>query len=324
MGITAQSLTGAEVEAMAEAARRAPSIHNTQPWRFRALPDGLEVRSDPARALPVIDPHGRERVISCGAAAFNALVAIQALGHAGQVQLCPDPADAELIAVVRCGRPTAALPETARLAAEIPRRRTHRRVYRSHVIAESDQLTLRRAVAAQGARLEIADPVTRRRLAQLIRRALRAQLEDPELRAEIERWVRRGGSEAGDGIPLPSLGTSPFPVDSLAHAGHRDGIDPGQIEEDLARSTVLAILTRDDGRYDWSVAGMALERLLLEATAGSFVATFADQPLQREDLRVEATRILGGWGQPQVLLRIGRPLVDVPLTPRRPLAELWL
>ena len=33
------------------AAARAPSVHNTQPWRFRAGPDAVELWGDPRRKL---------------------------------------------------------------------------------------------------------------------------------------------------------------------------------------------------------------------------------------------------------------------------------
>ena len=62
------------------AATRAPSIHNTQPWRFVAAPDRLEVHLDPERALPVLDPTARQPVISCGSAIEFAVVALGAAG----------------------------------------------------------------------------------------------------------------------------------------------------------------------------------------------------------------------------------------------------
>ncbi len=317
-------LSDAEMTLAAEAARWAPSIHNSQPWRLRRLPAGLGVVEDPSRAVPVIDPQGRDRTISCGAALLNAGVALRALGYAVEVSTLPDPAEPGLVGTVQAlGRsaPTAADADLARM---IPLRHTHRRVYRSHAVAEEDLLDLRQAVSAEGARLSVADAAARRRLAHLLRRAVRAQAADPELRGEVEQWVRRdadGG--AVDGIPSSALGTSPFPVDSLVHAGHRGAPEAGEVEEELARSTVLVVATRGDTRHDWAVAGLALERMLLVATAKGLVATFADQALQDPALRPEVAEVLALWGRPQVLLRVGRPLVDAPLTPRRPLAELF-
>jgi hypothetical protein len=69
------------------AATRAPSIHNTQPWRFVAGPDRLDVYLDTERALPVLDPTGRQQIISCGSAVEFAVVALTAAGYNGEVDL---------------------------------------------------------------------------------------------------------------------------------------------------------------------------------------------------------------------------------------------
>jgi nitroreductase len=322
--------------AIGEAARWAPSIHNSQPWHLRRLTDGIAVLEDPTRALPVIDPQGRDRTISCGSAVLNARVALRALGYRAAVELLPrsvaglpaqdDPS--QVVAVVRAVGRTAPSAADLALEAAIRQRHTHRRVYRSHAVAEEDLLELRQAVLGEGARLTVADAPARRRLAHLLRRAVRVQAADAELRQEVERWVRREsrtrpGERPVDGIPSSALGTSPFPVDSLVHATHGGVPDAGEIEEELARSTVLAVSTRDDTRQDWVIAGMALEHMLLTATTKGLVATFTDQALQNPELRPDVAEVLGIWGRPQVLLRVGRALVEAPPTPRRPLSELF-
>src|SRR6266700_551479 len=48
-------------------AERAPSVHNTQPWRWVFDGARLHLHADPDRLLPATDPRGRQRVISCGA-----------------------------------------------------------------------------------------------------------------------------------------------------------------------------------------------------------------------------------------------------------------
>ena len=73
----------------------APSVHNTQPWRFSA--DGQEIclHADPVRQLTVADPDGREMLISCGAALFTARLALRSLGYIPEAALLPDPGAAD-------------------------------------------------------------------------------------------------------------------------------------------------------------------------------------------------------------------------------------
>ncbi|MEJ2579729.1 MAG: nitroreductase family protein [Kineosporiaceae bacterium] len=314
-----------EHDAVGEAVRWAPSIHNSQPWRLRKHPDGLTVLEDSARSVPVIDPAGRDRTISCGAAIFNAWISLRTLGHDTAVNLLPDPLDPAALATLHRVGPRAPSEQEDLLHRMIPLRHTHRRVYRSNVVAEDDLLELRRAVSAEGARLSVADPAARRRLAGLLRRAAYAQAADTEIRREVEQWVRRGTPDRTvvDGIPSNALGTSPFPVDSLVHGGTRGVPEAEEVEAELARSTVLVLSTREDTRRDWVTAGMALERLLLTATAMGLVAAFAEQPLQDPQMRPQVADALEIWGHPQLLLRVGRPLVDAVATPRRPLTELF-
>ena len=71
-------------------------------------------------------------------------------------------------------------------------------------------------------------------------------------------------------------------------------------------------------------AGLALETVLLAATSVGMVASFLNQVVQQEAYRPDLAALFDEVGHPQVVLRIGRPLVDVPLTPRRPLTDVTL
>src|SRR5260370_28712231 len=72
-------------------AARAPSVHNTQPWRFRVGQSAIELYCDQHRKLRV-DPIGREMLISCGAALFGLRLGVRSLGYRPVVELFPDPA----------------------------------------------------------------------------------------------------------------------------------------------------------------------------------------------------------------------------------------
>ncbi|MGB9375556.1 MAG: hypothetical protein WCA82_15510, partial [Jiangellales bacterium] len=91
------SLVDADARAVVEAATRAPSVLNTQPWRWDVSADEhgtlFELFADSARVLRVTDPLGRFLVISCGSGLFNARLALRTQSLEPLVRLAPDPHD---------------------------------------------------------------------------------------------------------------------------------------------------------------------------------------------------------------------------------------
>ena len=69
---------GAALLSAARVGGFAPSIHNTQPWRWRLVVPFLELRTDRERQLQATDPLGRMLTISCGAGLHHARVALAA------------------------------------------------------------------------------------------------------------------------------------------------------------------------------------------------------------------------------------------------------
>src|SRR5205823_10175085 len=69
---------------LVEVAARAPSVHNTQPWRFTVTGQAIDLYTDTSRQL-LEDPAGREMIISCGAALFGLRLAIRSLGYQPEV-----------------------------------------------------------------------------------------------------------------------------------------------------------------------------------------------------------------------------------------------
>ena len=51
-----------------ELACRAPSLHNSQPWRWVASNTLVDLHADPQRVVRSHDSSGREALIGCGAA----------------------------------------------------------------------------------------------------------------------------------------------------------------------------------------------------------------------------------------------------------------
>lgn len=76
----------------------APSIENSQPWRWRIRGNTLELHADRSSQLTATDPEGRLMIVSCGAVLHHATVVLAALGAAATVERIDDPADPDLLA----------------------------------------------------------------------------------------------------------------------------------------------------------------------------------------------------------------------------------
>lgn len=81
-------------------ATRAPSVHNTQPWRWVVGEESVHLYADWSRQLPATDPDGRDLLISCGAALHHLRVALAALGWATVVHRIPNPAEPSHLAAI--------------------------------------------------------------------------------------------------------------------------------------------------------------------------------------------------------------------------------
>lgn len=304
-------------------ANRAPSVHNSQPWRWRIGPSSIHLFADADRALPATDPEGRGLLISCGAALHHLRVALLATGSACRVHRMPDPAHPHHLAAVELvpGEPTA---DDLALAQAIENRRSDRRVFSTWEVPEEFVRDLERAAADEGAGLVVLDPARQWEVARLIERAGVEQALTPGLAQEVAAWTGRGRG-AVDGVPAANV---PGDVTASVPVRHFAGREMAQNELGRGESdgTVLALLATDgDGAVDRLRAGEALSAVLLAATAIGLATDPISQPLEVPETRARlAADCLPSGRSPQVLLRLGWAPVSatpVPPTGRRPVDE---
>jgi hypothetical protein len=307
-------------------AARAPSVHNTQPWRFKVSEDAIELYADPRRKLRV-DPAGREMLISCGAALFGLRLAIRSLGYQPIVELLPDPARLRLLARVRLSGGTPLSDTERRMLEAVPHRHTHRGPFADEPLPDGLLAALQHDARAEGATLALVEPaINYRRLADIVRAASRRLDIDSVARTEVWRWSRAVGSTARDGVPAHA-----FPATAIPAGQQRGRLR--QRDFDLRRGVgVLAdggppaaatavLVTSADGRADWLHAGQALHRLLARAADRWVFASVYTQPLEAAAIRDLIRTRLRLLGAPQMLLQLGCARTTL-ATARRPPAEL--
>lgn len=313
---------------LVRAAVTAPSVYNTQPWIFveEGRGKGIEVHADITRRLVFTDPHGREMVISCGAALFNIRLAMRHLGFNPVVRPFPRPGNAALLARVLWGayeRPTA---EEQHMYRALRQRRTARGPFRVDPLPPALTDALRTHAADEGAALYcVDDNESRQHLAELVREAEEFHRIDRGHAAEPARWTWRVRSPwpRTDGIPLDAAAPHPD-CTVLAGRGHADVTRtfPSPPRRWPARTGLVAVLSTDhDDRPDWLRAGQALQRILLYAAAHDVVAAFHTQPLEIPRLRAIVRDTLSAGKFPQMVLRLGYAPRGAPV-PRRPAADV--
>ena len=316
----APSVLAEHVGYLVAIAGRAPSVHNTQPWRFAVSGEAIELRADAGRQLR-LDPDGREMVISCGAALYGLRLAVRSLGLRPEVELLPAPS---VLARVRSGAPAPMTPDERKLLQALSRRHTHRGPFEPDPLPAPLFARLRDDAESEGATLaEIEPGPVHEELMALAAAVAGVQDRDPGARAETGWWSREVTSAARDGVPAHA-----FPAVPGRQAGRlpqRDfdlgrgfGLQPG----DAPAPPVTAVLfTAGDGQEDWLRAGQALYRLLLHASTQWVFARLNTQPLEDAAARTLIRDRLSLPGAPQLLLAFGVSRMAQP-TARRPAGDL--
>ncbi|TAM81734.1 MAG: nitroreductase [Jatrophihabitans sp.] len=323
MTIVAATSAAVALRRAADRAILAPSVHNTQPWRLHLSRDRLAVLADGTRRLRVLDPAGRQLLISCGCAVLNARASLAASGFGVVVDRSADPAQDEVLAsMTLSGRPPDGA--LAGLDPVIETRHTNRRQFCGDPVPEAVLAALQHAADTEGASLLVVrDDQQRAAVAALSRHADDIENLDPAYRAELRAWTTSDPSRR-DGVPdlaVPRTdGAVRDDVPIRDFDAHGTGGLPAATHP--SRGETLALLcTRGDSPADWLRAGEALERVLLEITRYGYAASPLTQVTEVPATRALLRDELHLPGFPHLLLRIGRA-PDAPAARRRRLADV--
>jgi hypothetical protein len=303
-----RQLDAGALEQLISAAAAAPSIYNTQPWRYRLRPETatLEVRAVPERALRAIDPAGRALHVSIGASLFNLRIAARHLGWEPAVRLLADPAEPQLLATVRLSEGRgAAVGAGPDLFEAIWRRHSSRLPFTARAVPAGIVAEFTEAAHVEGAVFEVADEGEVWRVLGLTAEAEHRTLADPSRSQESRQWLLRAETSPY-GIPAAALGPQDaferIPVRDFTAERHAQRLPAAPFE---LHPLIAVLSTVHDSRVDWLRTGQALQHVLLLATVHQLRSSLLHQAMEWPDLRTALRDPRRGAGHVQLLIRLG-------------------
>ena len=337
-----------------EAAHRAPSADNTQPWRLQVTGDRLALRYDDARGHAALTgPERHITLLSMGAVVENLVQAAAAAGIALEPVESDSASKLATYFDVRLLTPQMAVPD-ALTSHPIFQRHTNRHPYRADPLP-ADLLGALGTLHEGGARVvAVTDRAKIRDLAAGVRVASEARFKTRELHDWLMGCLRSSPAEVarGDGLDVRTLHLPPgggLLLRSLADwrrmsafnriGGYRmlAGIEAGL----LGKGPALLAVAGPQGRTDVLNAGKVMERAWLLLTERGIAAhpyyVLPDQlqRLARGDALPEFSAKIAevaGWGREtlclgsdetlHMLLRVGYPKVTPVRSLRLPLERV--
>lgn len=303
---------------------RAPSVHNSQPWRWVSEDGALRLFVDRHREIPATDHSGREAILSCGAVLNHLCVAMSAAGWEPKVERFPDSDDTGQLALVTFSPLDHVTEAQHRRAEAILQRRTDRLPLGRPTYWDVFEPALRDTFDDTLVNLDVLPDDVRPLLVEASQLTEELRRDDVYYHAELEWWT--SPFALAEGMPPSALASDKeswrvdvarsFPVRS--HADRRGGVNV-----DWAK--ILVLSTPEDTRSDVLRCGEVLSTVLLECTVAGMATCPLTHLIELDESRDVVRELVGGRGEPQVLIRVGiaPPLESLPAaTPRRGLGDV--
>lgn len=289
-------------------AAKAPSGHNTQPWRFNFTENTISIKPNFVVALPVVDSGNRELYISLGCATENLLIATTHFGYQARIIQC-DKAEIK-IELIKSSQAV-----KKNLFHQIEWRQTNRNVYNGLKI-KSEQLEKLQSLSSDENLktyfAEIGSPLADT-LTQYIAKGNEIQMNNKAFREELLSWMRFNGKQvkaSGDGLSYKVFGNPALPG-MIAKPIVRQFLKPntqnkGDRKKIASSSHLVLFTTKHNTVEEWIELGQLLQRFSLTTTELGIASAYCNQPCEVVSLANELQKLLPIEEEyPTLLLRIG-------------------
>jgi hypothetical protein len=301
----------------------APSVHNTQPWRFMIAHDSMQLILDADRSLTHGDPTGRQTWISLGACAENITLAAQDYGLSAIIHKPEQAEDKAVVLKFTADQP----PSGQQWLEPIMRRVTNRTVFKEQKIDTEALQAIANCWQSDDVLVKVVtDPKAKQLIADLTARGIGMALTIPEFRAELAAQIRPNHTKAHDGMPGSTLnpGSATSFLMPLRYR-HRSAAPADAAQERRKQKSAAAfvlIFTKGDISPYWFQAGRAYERTLLMATRYNIAAATSAAAVEAPDFHQEIEQLCGTDYRLQTVTRLGYSDQQPPHSPRRTIEQV--
>lgn len=305
----------------------APSVYNSQPWRFRVTDKAVELIADRRRGLPVADAGDRQLTVFCGTALYFLRTAMAYFGMKDKTELLPggEEKEGDLLARISIDGTHEPGELDKKLFKAISTRRTNRATYDDTPVPDEIITRMQDAVREEGGWFHSCSDTEKNVICNLMAEADRLQMAQKPFRRELAAWLTPQRKQSGDGLPDDNFDFNKFMSSFEPVMARRfDGGDfkPVQDAQIANGCPLLGVLgTKGGGTLKHLHVGQALGRLLLVAESEGIRASYLNQPVEVPEIRLRLHDAIEHIGRAQMIVRMGYGPTVKPNN-RRPLSEV--
>lgn len=311
---------------IASYASKAPSGHNTQPWKFHITDDTITIVPNLEVALPVVDGNNRELFISSGCAVENLCIAASYFGYTTHI------IESSIKAIILELTKNDLTIEDS-LFHQIEKRQTNRNIYNGNKMSNEILQQLQSIPKENGVQFyftEIGTPFADT-ITEYIMKGNEIQMADIAFKNELLSWMRFNKKQVEathNGLSYLVFGNPPLPgilacpiVRLFLKPNVQNKSDRKKID---SSSHFVVYTTQQDTFKEWINLGRTLQRFLLKATEIGISYAFLNQPCEVAALASDLREKLPvNKEYPTLIMRIGYAK-QIPDSPRKEIETLLI
>lgn len=309
------------ITSILDEARRAPSVLNTQPWRFRVCGNTIEVYLEKKKELVEIDPAGRLQIASCGTLIAHLENAVLKNGWIPKVTFFPRFEEPDLVAFVELNDPL----KRGRKASRVETTQNIPAVKQDHLDGRDAanmqflQGKLTELAAKKDVLLVMHNDCSDNSIQTYLKNQCGEKLKSEYFKRSVNLFLRTDQTE--DTVPFEdeALLSDRF-FDAVSSSGGKNS-ETGEGGKNPPENLFMILATGTDNRYEWTRSGQVLGEIIIELRNWDNIGLMALPIISKDVCRNWLKKKLELSGYPQFVLKM-EPVKPREHIGKRPLSAI--